>query len=353
MGIPVFGVEDGVIGMLTIYSTQGSPGASTMAIYMATFWAAAGREVLFVEADPSGGLLSLNLGIQFTPGSASFMASGLPVLGKNLIDHSQDVLFNHLHVMPAPPSPTGARDITEMYSEHAEELRTVSERDMAVIVDGGRITVEAMESGLTRQAAAVVIVVRGDSQLMGLEHLKGSLAGDHMLGGPKVCAVTIGKSPLSKDEWQTKCGLMLSGSIALASDITGDLSVFLTRNKRKFKKWNNSLQRVCDVLYPYAHPPVSETPLGLDNSPQQSGVVQQSDPPPPQQSEPQQSGVVQQSDPPPPQQPEPQQSGVVQQSDPPPPQQSDPQQSEPQQSGVVQQSDPPPPPQPESASTAV
>ena len=254
--------------MLTVYSTQGSPGASTTAIYMATFWAAEGREVLFVEADPSGGLLSLNLGIQFTPGSASFMASGLPTLGKHLVDHSQDVLFNNLHVMPAPPSPTGARDIAEMFSNRAEELRAISQQDMAVIVDGGRITADAMVSGLTSQASAVVIVARDDAQLTGLEHLKGTLGGTHAQGGFKACAVTIGKSPLNKDEWQSKCGLLLSGSIAMVPDMTGDLAVFLARNKRKFKKWRISLQRVGDALYPYAHPPEHAQPEPSPPQPQ-------------------------------------------------------------------------------------
>ena len=79
--------------MLTVYSTQGSPGASTTAMHLAAHWASEGREVLLIEADPAGGSLSHNLGIQFTPGSASFVASGLPILSNHLIDHAQDVLF--------------------------------------------------------------------------------------------------------------------------------------------------------------------------------------------------------------------------------------------------------------------
>ena len=99
--------------MLVVYSAHGSPGASTTAVYLAAQWAASGNEVLLVEADPGGGSLSHNLGIQFTPGLASFVAAGLDISGGNLIDHSQDVLFNNLHVMPSTSSPTGARQIVK------------------------------------------------------------------------------------------------------------------------------------------------------------------------------------------------------------------------------------------------
>ena len=145
--------------MLTVYSTQGSPGASTTAMHLAANWASEGREVLLIEADPAGGSLSHNLGIQFTPGSASFVASGLPILSNHLIDHAQDVLFENLHVMPAPASPTGARGIFNTFAEFSENLRTISENEMAVIIDGGRMTADTAASALTTGATGVVVVL--------------------------------------------------------------------------------------------------------------------------------------------------------------------------------------------------
>ena len=246
--------------MLTVYSTQGSPGASTTAMHLAAHWASAGREVLLIEADPAGGSLSHNLGIQFTPGSASFVASGLPVQSNHLIDHAQDVLFENLHVMPAPASPTGARGIFNTFADFAEDLRTISENEMAVVIDGGRLTADTGASELTTGAAGVVVVCRSNSQLSNLEHLTGVLATGAGDEGPQGCAVTVGKSPMNPDEWLENCGLTFCGSIETVSDMASDLSAYLARSKRKSKKWRASLEQVAESLYPYAQPPVSIPP---------------------------------------------------------------------------------------------
>ena len=243
--------------MLTVYSTQGSPGASTTAMHLAANWASAGREVLLIELDPAGGSLSHNLGIQFTPGSASFVASGLPVLSNHLIDHAQDVLFENLHVMPAPASPTGARGIFNTFSGFAEDLRAISENEMAVIIDGGRVTADTAASALTTGAAGVVVVCGTNSQMPSLEHLKGVLDPDDP-DGPVGCAVSVGKSPMDPDEWMETCGLTFCGSIEFVSDMAADLSAYMTRTKRKSKKWRSSLEQVGEKLYRYAHPSLSE-----------------------------------------------------------------------------------------------
>ncbi len=244
--------------MLTVYSTQGSPGASTTAMHLAAHWASTGREVLLIEADPAGGSLSHNLGIQFTPGSASFVASGLPVLSNHLINHAQDVLFENLHVMPAPASPGGARGIFQTLADSHDALRTISENEMAVIIDGGRITADTAASKLTAGAAAVLVVCRHDSELSSLEPLKGALSavGEH--GRPDGLALAIGKSPLGAEEWLDVHGLTYCGAIEAVSDMTADLSTFLNRNKRKAKKWRISLEQAGEKLYPHAQPPPSE-----------------------------------------------------------------------------------------------
>ena len=246
--------------MLTVYSTQGSPGASTTAMHLAANWASEGHEVLLIEADPAGGSLSHNLGIQFTPGSASFVASGLPILSNHLIDHAQDVLFENLHVMPAPASPTGARGIFNTFAEFSEDLRTISENEMAVIIDGGRMTADTAASALTTGATGVVVVCRNNSQLPSLDHLRDALAASPGGDGPQACAVTVGKSPMDPEEWQDNYGLTFCGSIEMVADMSTDLSAYLARSKRKSKKWRASLEQVGESLYPLAQPPVSDRP---------------------------------------------------------------------------------------------
>ena len=244
--------------MLTFYSTKGSPGASTSALHLAALWASEGREVLLIEADPAGGSISHNLGIQFTPGTASFVAAGEPMRSNHLIDHAQDVLFTNLHVMPAPASPTGARGIFQVFSDLSEELRSISENEMAVIIDGGTVADETAASGLTASAAGVVVVCRDDSELSSLTRLTDALAARAGSEAPVGCAVTVGKSPMSTEEWQQSHGLTFGGSIMTLSDSASDLTTFLNRTKRKNRKWLTSLEQVAEALYPYAQPPVSD-----------------------------------------------------------------------------------------------
>ena len=243
--------------MLTVYSAHGSPGASTTAMYLAAQWASTGIEVLLIEADSGGGSLSHHLGIQFTPGSASFVAAGLTVSGGNLIDHSQDVLFNNLHVMPSTSSPTGAREIVRWWDERAGELRAISETEMAVIVDAGRITADSVAADLTAHAAGAVVVARGDRSPTGLEHIAAMLSAEACGAGVERFVVTVGDSPLSAEEWREKCDITLAGSIQDFAEVTGDLTAFLNRNKRKSKKWRVSLEEVAEKLLPYAKSPAS------------------------------------------------------------------------------------------------
>ncbi len=256
--------------MLTVYSTPGSPGASTTALHLAAGWASEGREVLFIETDPAGGSLSHSLGIQFTPGSASFVASGLPVQSNHLIDHAQDVLFESLHVMPTPASPTGARGIFHAFAEFAEDLRTISENEMAVIIDGGQVTADTAASGLTTGAAGVVVVCRDNSQLSSLELLRGVVSADPGGDGPAGFAVSIGKSPMSPEEWEENYGLTFCGSVEAVSGMAADLSAYLARSKRKSKKWRASLEQVGESLYAHAQPPVSSRPRARPPEPVQA-----------------------------------------------------------------------------------
>ncbi len=243
--------------MLIVQSALGSPGASTTALYLAAQWATTGTEVLLVEADPGGGSLGHHLGIHFTPGSASFVASGLPIGGGNLIDHSQDVLSSNLHVMPSTASPSGAREIARWLDERAEALRDVSASEVAVIIDAGRMSGGASGANLRSLATAVVVVARGDSSPASLERIGSLLANE--VRGEEVdrCVVTIGDSPLSAEEWRERCGVRFCGSVGLFAEVKGDLTAFLNRNKRKAKSWRLSLEDVAGTLLPYTKAPTT------------------------------------------------------------------------------------------------
>ena len=241
--------------MLVVYGVPGSPGASTTAIHVAAHWASSGREVLLVEADPAGGSMNRNLGIQFTPGAASFVASGSPVRKGDLIDHSQDILFTNLHVMPCPSNPSSTREIIESFAGRADDLRDISENDMAVVIDAGRIDSGAFTERWTASAAGVVVVARGDSgsSMSSLESVAGILAAG-VGEPPNGCVVTIGKPLWSPGDFPQKCGMELCGVIEDSPETAMDLSVFLDKAKRKDKKWRSSLDAVAAELLPLAAP---------------------------------------------------------------------------------------------------
>ena len=246
--------------MLTVYSTHGSPGASTLAVYLAAQWASSNREVVLIETDPTAGSLSQKLGIQFTPGTASFVAAGRPVTAANLIEHTQDVLFNNFHAMPTPSGPSGARTVAEKFSRLGEELRDISDREMAIIVDGGRLTADARASELTTSAAAVLVVSSGEVHLPSLEHISGALVGDPTQPGPLGLVATVGSSPLTDAEWSADHGLTLVGSVDLSPERGTDLTMFMPRSKRKSRKLRSSLEKLADTLYEYACPASAAAP---------------------------------------------------------------------------------------------
>ena len=244
--------------MLTVYSTNGSPGASTVAIYLAAQWASDDRQVLLVEADPAGGSLSQKLGMQYTPGTASFIAADKPATTDNLIEHAQDVLFSGLHLMPAPPSPAGASSIAEALYDLGDELRDVSESGTAVIIDAGRLNGAARTSQLATCASAVLVVSREGSQISSLEHLGGVLVNDAGLAGPLGMALCVGSSSLSKDEWKEHFGLNYVGGLELTLSATTDLSVFMAKGKRKARKLLSGLSKAGDALWEFACPAAAQ-----------------------------------------------------------------------------------------------
>ena len=246
--------------MLTVFSTNGSPGASTVAVYLAAQMASSNREVLLIEADPAGGSLSQKLGVQYTPGTASFVASERPISAENLVEHAQDVLLSDLHVMPAPSSPAGAKSIADTFAKLGDRLRDVSESEMAVIVDAGRLTADVRMSQLTMCASAILVVSRNNSQLSSLEHLEHLLVDDPTEPGPLGLSLCVGESPLSPKEWDEHFGLDFVGSIDLELSATTDLSMFMPRGKRKSRKLLNSLGKIADRLYEFAYPAEASEP---------------------------------------------------------------------------------------------
>lgn len=246
--------------MLVVLSAGGSPGASTFAAYLSLAMAAQNRETLLLEADPNGGSLARKLGIQVTPGAASLVASGLPLTAPNLVEHSQDVLFSGLHVMPGPSNPAGARSVATSIAAGAEMLADVSDGEMGIVVDGGRVDQFTAASGLVAHGAGLLVVAgeSGGAEQVGL--LAGAVAEDPAHVGPIGLALTIGTSSDGDDEWQRRVGLHGLGSLDL--EVTGplDFGMFMGRNKRRGRVTRERLAGLAEELGEYAFPAMATTP---------------------------------------------------------------------------------------------
>ena len=249
--------------MLTIYSTNGSPGASTLAVYLSAVWAAAGKETLLIEADAAPGSLARKLGMQVSPGTASFFASDKPADAEHLIEHSQDVLFNTLHVMPAPANPTGAAACAEKLELIADRLRDIADGETAVIIDAGRLSAASAASQFVAHSAAVLVVSSDETEvgdLPELDRLSEHTVAEADEAGPLGLSLSFGESPLSEDEWAEQWGFRHVGSLAAKMDGTAELAMFVERGKRKSRKLRAEIEGLAARFEEFAHPGGASSP---------------------------------------------------------------------------------------------
>ena len=242
--------------MLTVFSADNSSESSLAPIWLAADWASKDREVLIVEANPAGGSISEVLGIPVNPGSASLIASGVPAQRDHLIEHSLDVISENLHVMPAPTTPEGARNVVASLEERAEELRQVSDKEMAVIVIGGQANEHILRRDLLSNAAGFALVSTPQTDMTDLELYLREFASLPYGSEPKGFAFSVGPSQWQTSDWHTKCGLMFAGAVENSALVVQDYSVFTGKRKRKARRFLDSLEAVGELLYAYAHPPI-------------------------------------------------------------------------------------------------
>ncbi|MYI27448.1 MAG: hypothetical protein F4064_05065 [Acidimicrobiales bacterium] len=246
--------------MLMVLSADGSPGGSTIAVYLAIQMASQGTETLLLEADPSAGSLARKLGIQITPGTASYVASQLPVEASNLIEHAQDVLFSSLHVMPGPSSQAGARSVAGSLAAVADQLRDVADSEMALVLDGGPLNAESATADLVTRAAGVLVVAGASTDVDCAGHLRGMVSDDPTMPGPKGFALTVGAAQLSDDEWLGRFGLEHLASLDLDVNGAVDFGAFMPGGKRKWRRTREQFADLVDSLSDYAYPASAQTP---------------------------------------------------------------------------------------------
>ena len=191
---------------LVVVGQAKSGGTTTTAVALAASWP---RDLLVVEADPSGGDVAARAGLALVPGLVSLAAAargeGLP--GEAVLGHTQ-----HLGgVVPVVVAPSGAGPargaLAALEEQLAGALGTLKSGD--VIVDVGRI--EPDGSPWLRAAALVVLVARPDAA--GVAHLAALL--DWVSeAAARVAVVMIGAQPYGPAEVADALGVQVAGALA-------------------------------------------------------------------------------------------------------------------------------------------
>ena len=178
------------MSVVALASVKGSPGVTTAALALASWWP---RPVVVLEADPAGGDLAVRLGLPEDPGLVGLAAA--------LRRHSQADLLEHYAQespmgIPVVPAPAGARQSAASVSLLAALPGSPLAFEVDVLLDVGRLDHSSPARPLAKGADALIWVCR--PQLGDLAHLSAAL--EHGRGGPTVSIVLSGAGPYPSDE---------------------------------------------------------------------------------------------------------------------------------------------------------
>lgn len=174
--------------MLAIGSIRGAPGATTLALALASVSNASDR--LVVEADPSGGVLAARFALGLEPGLVSLASVRRDLEHSEVLAHTQ-LLDGGVRVLCGPAYPDHARCALTLGADRlAPRLQRLPGE---VFVDLGRVDGIDSTSPFIAAATRVLLVVRPDLEtLQGLAHRVAALAAP---SGPLVDVVVVGQRP--------------------------------------------------------------------------------------------------------------------------------------------------------------
>jgi len=147
------------MSLICFASGKGAPGVTLTALGFAAARATAGRKVVLLEADRSGGTLAVRYQLPRQPGLITLAAAGRHGL-------SRDELWNHAQELPGGLAAIVA---PEREDRTSAILRSDGQRlgrwladisDIDVVADCGRIDSDAVSSGIPSQADTLYLLAR-------------------------------------------------------------------------------------------------------------------------------------------------------------------------------------------------
>ena len=197
------------MSLFCLCSAHGSPGVTTTALALAGVWPER-RRCLLVEADPFGGVIAARLGLNDTPGLASLASVARRGLDTELAWRHAQKLPGGLPVLVGPPSAEQAhavlRDLARVLADWC-----VTERDVDVIVDCGRIAPGSPILEVMVQAEKVLVLTRPSAdQLRPAAHQLRTLD----TSGTRVGLLLVGDTPYGPAEVASALGVDVAGMVA-------------------------------------------------------------------------------------------------------------------------------------------
>lgn len=150
------------MAVLLLCSVGGAPGTTTTSLGLALQWP---RPVVLVDADASA-QQAITAGFLGGASSSLGMMSILHAqrvhapIRERLLDHTQPLDDSGQARLLAGFTQPGASDIFTGWAELADELTSLEQRDMDVIVDAGRVTPRSLPTALLRRTDQVLLVAR-------------------------------------------------------------------------------------------------------------------------------------------------------------------------------------------------
>ncbi len=228
------------MSLICFASGKGAPGVTLTALGFAAARANAGRRVVLLEADKSGGTLAVRYQLPRQPGLITLAAAGRHGL-------SRDEIWNHAQELPGGLAAIVA---PEREDRTSATLRSDGQRlgrwlddisDIEVIADCGRIDSDALTSGVPSQADTVYLLARPTAEEI---QPAAALAAAALDRGISVSWVLVGDRPHDPSEIASVTGVPVAS--VLPDDRRAAQALLEGRADGRGKR--NRLQRAITAL---------------------------------------------------------------------------------------------------------
>jgi hypothetical protein len=225
--------------------------------------AAAGREVVAAEADPSGNDTGVTLeGVGENPGLITLAATGRRGMPDAAVvaDHARPIGDGALLL----PGPVSGEETAASLVAVAEPLAELAARDSRLwLFDVGRLWAGSAALPLARRSALTVLVCR--PQPTEALALPARVTALRRAGCGELVLVCVGKGPYTGAELAEFAGVTLAGELGFERDATAAVRGALSGRSRRSPLWRGAVELAAALAWMLAQHP-AEPPVLRDHA---------------------------------------------------------------------------------------